>query len=65
MNPRIEKLLKLPAYQRGLILLAVVAVLVGGFIYLLYLPKMDELQGLRAKKRAAPGQTSGGSAHCR
>ena len=29
--------------------MAVVAVLVGGFIYLLYLPKMDELQGLRGR----------------
>lgn len=42
MNPRLEKLLKLPAYQRGLILGVVLLLLIGGFVYSLYLPKHEE-----------------------
>ncbi len=49
MNPRIEKIIKLPAYQRVLILLALVACLIGAFIYVLYLPKMEELKELQEK----------------
>lgn len=46
MNPRVEKLLKLPAYQRGLILCAVLLLIVGGFVYSLYLPKHEEYRQL-------------------
>ncbi|PLX91328.1 MAG: pilus assembly protein PilO, partial [Desulfuromonas sp.] len=42
MNPNVEKILKLPAWQRGLILLAVVVLVVAGFFWGLYLPAMDE-----------------------
>lgn len=47
MNPRVEKLLKLPIYQRILILAGVMAVLAGLFVYFAYMPKQVELQGLR------------------
>lgn len=46
MNPRIEKLLKLPAYQRALILLFVLVLIVGGLAYSLYLPKQEEYRQL-------------------
>lgn len=49
MNPRVEKLLKLPLYQRILILAGLVAVIVGLFVYLLYLPKQEELRNLQKK----------------
>lgn len=48
MNPSIEKILKLPAYQRGLILGLVLLLIVGGFVYFLYLPKHGEYQQLLA-----------------
>ncbi len=46
MNPRLEKILKLPAYQRALILLFLMAVVVGLFVYLLYLPAQEEYSKL-------------------
>lgn len=46
MNPRVEKLLKLPAYQRGLILGVVLLIIIGGFVYFLYLPKHEEYRQL-------------------
>ncbi|MCP3177419.1 type 4a pilus biogenesis protein PilO [Desulfuromonas sp. KJ2020] len=49
MNPRVEKLLKLPLYQRILILVGLVAVVVALFVYLLYLPKQEELRSLQEK----------------
>lgn len=49
MNPRLEKVLKLPVYQRVLILCALVLVLVGGFFYFLYIPKQEELASLEKK----------------
>lgn len=52
MNPRIEKLLKLPAYQRGLILCALLLVIVAGFAYLVYLPKQEEYRGLQEQSRS-------------
>lgn len=44
MNPRVEKFLKLPAYQRGLVLVVLLLLVVGGFVYFLYLPKHEEYQ---------------------
>jgi type IV pilus assembly protein PilO len=52
MNPRVEKLLKLPAYQRVLILCALLLVLAGGFVYLVYLPKQEEYRGLQDQNRS-------------
>ena len=49
MDPRIEKIQKMPLYQRVLILVAVAAVIVGGYIYLLHIPAQDELHRLQAK----------------
>jgi type IV pilus assembly protein PilO len=46
MNPKVEKLLKLPLYQR-LIMLAVFAVLVmGAFVWFVWLPEYDKLEGM-------------------
>lgn len=47
MNPRVEKLLKLPAYQRALILIVILALIIGGFVYGLYLPKHGEYRTLQ------------------
>lgn len=44
MNPRVEKFLKLPAYQRGLILCLILLLIVGAFVNFLYLPKHEEYQ---------------------
>lgn len=49
MNPRVEKILKLPLSQRILILCGFVLVVAGGFVYLFYLPKHEELTNLRQK----------------
>ena len=50
MNPRVEKILKFPAYQRIIILVAILLVIVGGFVYLLYLPKQEELSNLQEQR---------------
>ena len=42
MNPRIEWLLKRPRYQRLLMLVAVLSVVAGLFIYLLLMPLQEE-----------------------
>lgn len=49
MNPRVEKFLKLPAYQRGLVLCLILLLIVGGFVYSLYLPKQEEYRQLLAE----------------
>jgi len=49
MNPRIEKILKLPVYQRALILGVILLLIAGGFTYSLYLPKHQEYQQLQEK----------------
>lgn len=49
MNPRLEKILKLPAHQRLLLLAGAVLLLAGGFAYFLYLPKHEELTSLRQR----------------
>ena len=50
MNPRIESLLKLPRYQRVLLLLALLAGIVAIFVYLLYLPLQTEYAELIQKE---------------
>lgn len=47
MNPRVEKLFKLPIYQRLLILGIVLVAIAGGFVYLLILPEYSELKNLK------------------
>lgn len=49
MNPRVEKVLRLPAYQRVLILLGVVVLVAASFVYLIYLPKQEEYRGLQGQ----------------
>lgn len=49
MDPRLEKVLKLPLYQRLLILVALMLVITGLFVYLMYLPMREELAGLQQK----------------
>ena len=49
MDPRLEKVLKLPLYQRFLILVTLMLVIAGLFVYLMYLPMRDELAGLQQK----------------
>jgi len=47
MDARVEKVLKLPFYQRVLLLGALMAVIIGLFVYLAYMPAMEELANLR------------------
>ena len=49
MDPRLEKVLKLPLYQRLLILVALMLVIAGLFVYLMYLPMREELRSLQQK----------------
>ena len=51
MNPRVEKILKLPVYQRVLVLCLLLLVVIGGFVYLFYLPKQEEYRTLQEKNR--------------
>ncbi|MEJ2700482.1 MAG: type 4a pilus biogenesis protein PilO, partial [Desulfuromonadales bacterium] len=50
MNPRVEKILKLPVYQRCLILAGVLLIVIGAFVYFLYLPRQQDLETLRKKE---------------
>jgi type IV pilus assembly protein PilO len=43
MNPKMEKLFKLPLYQRFLLLFVVLGLLVAAFVYFLYNPAREEL----------------------
>lgn len=56
MNPRVEWFLRRPAYQRALVVLAVMALLVIGFYFLLYMPKQEELAELRQRDRSLAAQ---------
>jgi type IV pilus assembly protein PilO len=46
MNPQIEKVLKLPLYQRCAILAVLMVLVVVGFVYSMYFPEQEELQRL-------------------
>lgn len=43
MNPKIEKLLKLPLYQRVSILSVLLLLVVGAFVWFLWLPEFEKL----------------------
>lgn len=43
MNPKIEKILRWPRYKRVLLLLGMIVVVVGLFVYLVHLPQREEL----------------------
>ena len=49
MDPRLEKVLKLPLYQRVLILVSLMLVIAGLFVYLMYLPLREEMANLKQK----------------
>lgn len=52
MNPRVEKILKLPAYQRVIILCVILLLIIGGFVYLFYLPNQEIYRGLQEQNRS-------------
>jgi type IV pilus assembly protein PilO len=52
MDPRLEKLLKLPAYQRWALLLVLMAVIAGLFFYLLYIPLQEEYANLERQSKS-------------
>lgn len=43
MNPKVEKLLKLPLYQRASILGVLVVLLIGAFVWFLWLPEYEKV----------------------
>ncbi len=51
MDPRVEKILKLPLYQRLFLMGLILAALAGGFLYMLYLPAQEELAKLQEENR--------------
>ncbi|MFO7765899.1 MAG: type 4a pilus biogenesis protein PilO [Pelovirga sp.] len=53
MNPKIEKVLNLPAYQRFLILLVIAAALVAAFYFLIYQDLQLEQQRLAQQRDSA------------
>lgn len=60
MNPKIEKILRLPRYKRILILLGLVLVVVAGFVYGLYLPQQAELDAIRQETAALEAKVQEG-----
>lgn len=53
MNSQVEKVLNLPAYQRMLIVLMIMALLIAGFYYLIYQAQLDQHDSLITKRDAA------------
>jgi type IV pilus assembly protein PilO len=49
MNPQVEKILKLPLYQRVLILVVFLSLLVGAFVYFVYTPALEDLDKKQAQ----------------
>ena len=56
MNARIERALTLPAYQRVLMLLVIMGLLIAGFYFLLYQDQLDRHASLIKKRDAAAVQ---------
>ena len=46
MNPKVEKLLKLPLYQRLIGLAVLVVLVIGVFVWFLLLPEYDKIEGM-------------------
>jgi type IV pilus assembly protein PilO len=55
MNPRVEKLLKLPLYQRLTMLAAVLLVIVGLAVWFLGMPLYEELTNLKQETQRLEG----------
>lgn len=51
MNPHLEKVLKLPLYQKALILLGLAVAIIAAFTWLLLLPKYNEFKGMVAENQ--------------
>ncbi len=49
MNPKVEKLLKLPLYQRSAILGVLVLLIVGAFVWFLWLPEYEKIGQMEAE----------------
>lgn len=56
MNPKIEKLFALPLYQRILILVVLCGLIIGGFIYFLFLPNIERLERLNKQNQTLANQ---------
>lgn len=56
MNPKVEKLLKLPLYQRLAILAVVVVAIIGLFTWFLGLPAYEELTQLKQEGQQLDGE---------
>lgn len=53
MNPKLEKILNLPAYQRIIIVLLLVAAMAAAFYFLLYQNQLEEQQRLQSQRETA------------
>ena len=53
MNSRVERILNLPSYQRALIVLLIMGLLVAGFYFLIYQGQMEEHDNLLSKRDSA------------
>lgn len=53
MNARVEKVLNLPSYQRGLIVLIIMAIVGAGFYFLIFQAQLDEHGSLIKKRDSA------------
>lgn len=51
MNPNVEKLLKLPAYQRAILLLLLLVLIVGGCTWFVFIPQQEEYERLQAENQ--------------
>jgi type IV pilus assembly protein PilO len=51
MNPNVEKLLKLPAYQRVLLLVLLLALIAGGCTWFIFIPQQEEYVRLQAENQ--------------
>jgi len=56
MNPRVEALFNRPAWQRALMLLVLVGLIVGGCFYLLFLPNQEEMVQLNDRNSRLAAQ---------
>lgn len=52
MNPRIEWLLKRPAYQRGLMLLGLMALISAAFVFGVFMPMVEEFEELQKRNNS-------------
>jgi len=53
MNSRVEKILNLPSYQRALIVLLIMGLLVAGFYFLIYQGQLEEYDNLLSRRDSA------------